>query len=512
MPWQELIGRRIRAGRTYRDDQEPTRLQGHFTLAPLHYETSIGSGLYDAPVDCRLARVTGAALDGWRIVANGFHYALGHPGDKAADGWIGHGGRQGQNWLRFRLLRAGYLHGPSRAWQDVGGAPAYDRARLVTLGRSKLIGPNPDEAFPEGLATWSGIWSTPGEGDLSISWRVNGDQLKEQIAVNQAARTWIAANRPPATNPSETYFGFVFDLDWTDVPRVFRGAVLQDLEGDFDDQQQLELRDDANRLLALLPADQVAAGIKGRAAGGLDVAPLQKRFWRDADGHHYMLAGVRCDLLAAMRPGPLAFDPTFDIANTNRDAFSETAAGAVENENVAPSEGDYGAAYLGYENPGFTRLWDGGWIFATTIDDNPTINTCTVLLRYNGDTADTVNGSWYGYLVSAPADFAAAHTHRVSDHETRTTASAADSFSGAANHTSPSLAAILQEIVDQAGVGANPTVGLTYRATGSGGYWAWVDYTDSAANSADLAVTWTAGGGGGLSIPVAVATYRRRRT
>jgi hypothetical protein len=104
--------------------------------------------------------------------------------------------------------------------------------------------------------------------------------------------------------------------------------------------------------------------------------------------------------------------------------------------------------------------------------------------------------------VDSPADFNDAHTHRVSDHETRTTASVADDFTGggAGTHTSPSLVTVLQEIVDRAGFGGD--VGMTWRnSTASAGpYYASHDYSSSAADAADLVVTYTASlqVGGGL--------------
>src|SRR3990167_2382635 len=160
MSWIERTDRRSKNGKTWQDD-----VTGQFTtvtsIAPLHYEAVLDSGVFDAPVNATPVRVTNAALDGWTINANGFHYALGKPSDKPTDGWVGFGGRQGQNWFKFRLLKVGYLHWPTRAWDDVSGAPTYVRARLTNQTKTKTIGPNAEAVNIESIATWNRIWTTP---------------------------------------------------------------------------------------------------------------------------------------------------------------------------------------------------------------------------------------------------------------------------------------------------------------------------------------------------------------
>ena len=493
MAWNELGERRIRQGRTYQDAADPTLHRGHFTLAPLHYESEIDSGVFDAEIDCTPIRVQGPALDGWRITANGWHYALGQPGDKLTDGWVGFGGRQGAHWLQFRIVRAGYLHAPTRAWQDVGGAPTYDRANLTRNTTAKVVGPNDELVAVESVARWDNLWSTPGPGRVGVRWRINGDQLKEEITIDQVARQWITANRPPATPATETFFGFVVQVDWSDIPRVYLQSILQDVDTDFSaDDQPLELRDALDRLLAFLPIDHVVAGVPGHAGGGVDRQPLHRRFWKDPDGNHYLLIGVRCDVLAGMRSGPLTFDPTFNIAATNRDGSSESGWSNVHLTDPAV-DAIWGTFYVGYESGYF----DGAWAWTTTIEDAPTITAASVFVdRLSTDYSAGWTGDWYGFDVDAVGVFVYNTAGRISDHAARTTALVADDSWASADHTSPSLTAIVQEICDRAGVGANPVIGLTYRPrTTAAGWYNWSDYSDSAANAADLTVTWTTGGG-----------------
>lgn len=185
--------------------------------------------------------------------------------------------------------------------------------------------------------------------------------------------------------------------------------------------------------------------------------------------------------------------PTYNIASTNRDCHS-----AGNGEYPVPSSGPYNSAYVGYDGGG-GGYFDGAWIWDTSgpnvIPQGATILTASVLVnRQSTDYAAGFLGNWYGFLVTSLTDFTALHnTHRASDHHTRTTANVADdSWANAASHTSPSLVSIIQEIVNQGAFAG--VLGLTYRVRAAdAGYFNFVDYSDSAANSAALTVTWATG-------------------
>src|SRR5512146_2688653 len=172
MAWSELVARRKRNSRTYQDG---SLLRWSGALATLHYESAIDSGAFDTEIDATPIRVNNAQLDGWAVTQNNWHYALGKPLSGAMaglDGVVGFGGRQGERWLRFRLTRLGYLHWPTRAWQDVGGAPSYNRANLSSSVSVAPVGPNRDMVNVGSVSTWAKLWNTPGGGDVSIQWQV----------------------------------------------------------------------------------------------------------------------------------------------------------------------------------------------------------------------------------------------------------------------------------------------------------------------------------------------------
>lgn len=271
----------------------------------LHYEDD---GWQE--IDMRAQRVNNAQLDGWIINKNGWHYALGIPGDKSTDGWVGFGGRKGAHWVKFRLRQAGYLHWPTRAWQDIGGPVSYGRAYLSQSDQELPLGAEGEQQplYAMSTASWSNLWSTPGGGDVTVRWIAEGERLKEEVVLNQTAREWIAANAAPATAINETYFGFVFELDVADVPKWVINDIEQDIDGDFDDTGgNIELRDDVDELLAFMPLDYVYVDTDDGRVG----IRLQKRIFQ-VGGEHYLLIGARVDRLAQLPAGALVFDPTFE--------------------------------------------------------------------------------------------------------------------------------------------------------------------------------------------------------
>lgn len=276
----------------------------------------------------------------------------------------------------------GYLHWNTRAWDDIGGAPTYNRANLTrTVNALDLTG---GSVNVETVGKWGNIWTTPGSGALDASWRANGEQLKEEISINQAGRDWIVANHPPGTPLAETYFGFVFQLDWSDIPRVLRNGILQDPEGDFaDDGLPIELRNAANQLLGFMPVSNAFV----RDANGLtiDRKPIRKRFYKDGSDY-YLLVGVRCDILNGMAAGMLVFDPDIDlqVPANNRDSIQPSAGNTDE-----PTNDDT-----------FTMASPGGgglWLYCGAAWEGITIPA--------GSTIDDAHVEWRRYISTVSNDF-----------------------------------------------------------------------------------------------------------
>jgi hypothetical protein len=447
MTWIEQPTRRTRRNRVYQDSVNPQSFAIDATLAPLHYESEPDSGVFQAVIDCTPVRVNNAQADGWRVIQNGWHYFIGK--DLAShgneDGWVGFAGRQGAHWFKFRLLRAGYMKYSTKEWGDISGAPSYIRANLDRTTRNITLQTISEQLPYESVATWSSIWTTPGSGRLDVSWRVNGDGLKEEITLNQAARTWITNNRPPSfffpgTALTDVYFGFVFRLDVTDIPRVVKDGLLQELT-DFDDddgQTPVELQDSLNRLLAFLPIDDAIV----RDVNGIELARLRlrKRIYTEG-GNIYLLVGARADQLNALPAGNLVFDPTIDVgigAGADDGYHDTTSFNATSGD---PSSG----AFFGNSCQMWARVTGITGLAGATI--TTAYYTCHI------GTSGTPLTKIHAERTASPAAPTSAANY---DAKTKTTAGVdydlGTSVAGAVRN-SPSIISVIQELADN----FNPT-------------------------------------------------------
>lgn len=477
MTWQERVADRGSHSRTYEDSAVPGVRRTVSTLIPLLYTPQAG-GSGSEMIDMTPQRVQNEQLDGWQVTANTWHYALGQPGNKTTDGWVGYGGQQGLHWLIFRLARLGYLHWPARAWQDIGGAPTYDRANLSQDVHSMAYGPNDETLNVESTATWSGIWTTSNGGDVSLHWRATGDRLKEDIVINQAAREWVQANRPPDTPITETFFGLVFQLDWGDVSHVIHDGETQAIDADIEDMHQaLELHNLADEQLGILPAADL---IVADSEGAMTRIPLQRRFWVE-NGQHYMMVGICVDALAALATGALRFDPTVAVVANWDDGF-ETDDTSFDPWWVS----------IGKNSSGQSR--DGAFRFQSVdIPQGATITAAALTLTCNDADSWTVLTTVKGIDEDNTADWSASRPSQ----RTKTTATVDWDFPSSltldTEYTSPDLSTIIEEIVGRSGWQANNALALVVedRASASNEHYQLYDYDEDSTKTAQLDVTYS---------------------
>lgn len=308
-----------RRGRTYARDAAAGLLTTFAATVPIHAESAPGSDTWTAAIDLRPVRVTSGGRDGWWIEANQYFFGLGQRSLTSGDGWIGFGGRQGQNFLWSRLQELGYLHiaaNGTRTWTPIAGAgPAtYTRANL-TAERTFAHQLGGETFSRKARVLWTQLWTTPNGGSIDLELRLDGRGIKEFIRIDALARDWIRVNRPPATPAARTWFGFLWELDWSDVPRLYRAGVQIGTGEEFDDSAPLEMRDSQDRLLGLFPTGHCFVEGVGKAdliaaTYTVDqvVRPVQRRFWTEAGASRFAV-GVRCDFLNQMAPGNLVIDP-----------------------------------------------------------------------------------------------------------------------------------------------------------------------------------------------------------
>ena len=475
----EILNKRTINSKTYEVSKNTFKLI--VGLAPLHFGNN-------QPINFTLQPTT-TPLDGWKVDQADYTYSLGRK--DGVDGWFGFGGRQGQNTVFFRLARMGYLHWPTRAFDNISGAPTYDRANLTNTVENFDTG---EEVLPVGLkAVWNNIWNTPNSGEVSIEVNANGERLKLDVILNQAGREWVAANRPPSTTISETYFGMVFQLDLTDIPKIVRNGIEQG--DDFDDIDGLptELRDSLDNLLAFMPVDYAYAGEKGNE----QKIKLTKRFWKDADGNNYLLVGAKVAEINSLPAGDIRFDPTFGAAQIAID----TRDGQEANDTTwAVSGADGDGNRLGNQGASphdIGMSWDN-----VTIAAGSTISSATVelFMTYNsGNNSDLIT-RMQGFDVDDVAVFGA--TNRPSQIAQTTalvnrTYTTSGDWGVGAWLSCDDASAIIQEIIDRGGWASGQALGVVLKDNGSalGDYWQLQDYGRNTAEAAKITIVYTAGGG-----------------
>lgn len=162
MAWNEQVNLRTRTGKTWQNSSDPNHFAIDSTIAPVHYESTLDSGVFDTEIDMTPKAVNNASLNGWIVTANDWHYALGRPKSgifNNIDGVVGFGGRKGQNWLKFRLEKVGYLHWSDKAWQDIGGTKyiSLPHGKIVTLSILKERGRlDENKTLSEALLAYEG--------------------------------------------------------------------------------------------------------------------------------------------------------------------------------------------------------------------------------------------------------------------------------------------------------------------------------------------------------------------
>ena len=503
MAWVEDTGKRRQRSKTWVDSVDPRKRVLAAKLAALHYRSDPDSDVYDSEVDLTPVRVNNAQFDGWRVTQNGYHYALGkdlaNHGDQ--DGWVGFGGRRGAHWFKFRLVRAGYLHWPTRAEDIISGTPDYTRANLSSTVGSDTLGPEGAEATLnlQSVATWESIFTTPGGGRMDVRWRVDGDHLKEEVVVNQAARDWIRTNRPPATPADETYFGFVFQVDWSDIPKVLRGAVQVGVNDDFDDGEEdqeryvIELRDAADRLLAFMPVgDAIVEYQDGDGRTVQERLALRKRFWEDG-GNHYLLVGQRVDRINSMRDGDIVFDPTID-----------DQVGASGDDGYVWSSSFYDtdtSIWAGHDSGGTKN---NAWARFTGISG---LSGATINTSYYSVYGESGNSNTRTTIYAEDAAAPAAPTS-VANYDSKTVTSASVDWDGAVTvsawNNSPSINSIIQELADDYDPSA---IQILHKGRGT---WYWGNnydpYDESSSNAPKLHIEYTSGAAGIVSQRLLIGT------
>jgi hypothetical protein len=333
----------------------------------VNYEEDPGSGAQMVPIDLKVSSYNGEKLNGLRMQAAGWHFALQTEDDVKSQrpkGTIGFGGKQGKHYINQRLASIGYLHWPTKALTEIDGPADYSAAPEIneSMGNVTENIDVPDEIVcVANSIKWRDIWTTPNGGEIFIHWKLQGDRLKEDVVVNKAAREWIAANSPAITAEDETWFGFKFEIDGNGLGRIYRGKQRRSFNDDTDDDHRggFQFKNNADEFIAFMPSDDVYVGRRGGRR------PLRKRIYKES-GKNYLFVGVRLDHLAALLPGDLVFDPTYqeDISERANDCYQYTYDGVEYAAQIT-------ALAVGFQSVEYAPVtqsqYTGGWRFTPDI-------------------------------------------------------------------------------------------------------------------------------------------------
>lgn len=508
MPWANET--RFRRAKVVQHTEDPNRFRIAASVAAMHYESEIDSGIFDAEVNLRPSRVQTAALNGWRITSNGWHFAYqGFPavGSQPPQGTIGFGGRRGQHWLTLRPTRIGYIDWRDRSFDPIGGAPQFGTP--VLLDQSHQIGIDDDDPNVWTLRNGftidvADIWTTPNGGSVRWQMRGSGGQLKQDFVINQAARQWIANNRPPTTPATDTYFVIAFRMDFSGIPRLDLGGTDRSKAGDdFEVLDNLVMRDVVGRRLAHFGFGDIY--VPGR--GG--TVPIKKRIFFNGTDWWFVIGANVAQMNQNLLPGDLVIDPPI-----SEEDITVNSDDAMQNYNSAGNmslSGNNNQVYVG----DYARQYHMGFRFQSVpIANGATINSATLEPRATGTGATTgITFRVYCEDIDDAPTFTTTANNLTG--RTRTTAffgGTATDLPAANNRAAWDVSGPLDELVNRAGWANNNDLAfLVITQSNNNNYWGFNDYNGGAANAADFNADVTTGGGGGLAIPIVQAHARRRR-
>lgn len=423
-------------------------------------------------VNATITRING----GWCISNSAYPYGY----CLSDDGWISFINES--DTVQFRLQGVGYLHNPTKVLDLISQTPSYDTGNLARQTR-QVQGVNQST-----LVTWSDIFSTASGGSIDIRWNVSPDYLKEDIILNQAGRDWIRQNRPPLTPLSQTFFGFVFQVDW-------KGLTVED---DFDDSNgPINILKGAQNVISF-PVDVVQVDADYHGIGSIEeyVQPLRKRFFK-IGVKYFLMVGLRVDVLLAMADGDLIFDPS----------SGPTAIAAADDDGYEGSSwtnhylGDYYCSMLTYNEHAAVS-----WV-TPAIAAGSTINSSYFSGYLTYDAAATSWSLKFGVQDVDPASAVVWSSSNLPKSATILTETADVTGFNPANSTryfgsgetgQTDLSTLVQDLHDKYGAFAGTDrINFRLRPTASGTqYFGLEAYEDAASNESTWEVTWTESAGG----------------
>lgn len=488
MPWhsEERWRRFKKAWHT----TDPLRYRVSGSVAALHYESSIDSGLFDAEVDVSQEVYSGSRVAGFRTRVAGFEtgYQDAAPSQAQFDqGTVGFGGRRGEAYANLIPESIGYID-QGTIYVPMLTGPIFGAATATT--RPKTIGINDADPCIWTLNTQAdidvgAIWSVPSVGDVNYTVRVSGGQIEPVITIDQALREQLTND---ITVPlGRASLGVRYRLHWNDVlDNVDIGRPVNPSGDDFS-WSNLRINNSAGRALMYFGTGQVYVPRRG---GRL---PSVRRIWFDGTDWWLFMGANAQAINQALLPGDLIIDPPITEEDITQNSDDASQSGSAMNLSGTGNE-----LFLG----GSTSNYNIGFRFQTVpIARNDTVNTATLepVLGDNESTRATTTANLYCEVHTGGRGTFTTSANNITG-RTRTTAVSALSDGNGDWPALPGTRAAwdaqgpLQELVNGASWNNNEAVVFPVIPSSSTGYLGWEDYNGGAANAADFNADVTAAG------------------
>jgi len=297
------------------------------------------------------------------------------PDGKVDDGWVGFGGKAGNNWFLYRLASAGHLHWPTKDYTQLAAA-SYDRGDLSMTDDPMVLAGGDDVIYATAKVEWQNIF--PG---VDLQWVADGIKLKEEIVVSAAAR---AVWESPLTPKNETFATFIFEMDTIGIPFWAVDGLPQSLDEGFDDRGgEIEMWEAVEDFIAFMPIDFCFPDTR------LPDDPqirIRKRMFRDG-GKDYLAVGITVEELESLPAGNIIFDPSFSTQPGSAGGKDSMSWG----DNTSRKSGSGDPLYLHPSLPRHIYIeFDCSSLSGAFTCDDATIYLTSAKSSYAWDTNETI--------------------------------------------------------------------------------------------------------------------------